>query len=71
MATTLQMVGATLLLLFLQWRGLRESSRSTRLFAYAFYAASVLIWTYLVVAVHVPRPSVFLEMMLRPFSLLD
>lgn len=58
------------IILMLEWRPLRKSTRSTRMISYSLYALSSAIWVWLQVSMHVPRPAVYLEMLLQPFDIL-
>lgn len=63
-------LGVFALILMLEWRPLRKSSRSTRIISYSLYAASSAVWVWLHLSVHVPRPAAFLELLLQPFDIL-
>jgi len=63
-------LGVFVIILLLEWRPLHKGSRSTRVISYSLYAVSSAVWVWLHLSVHVPRPAVYLEMLLQPFDIL-
>jgi hypothetical protein len=61
---------AILLILGLEWKNIRTASSSTKWITFIMLGISGVIWVYITTVVHVSRPTVWLERIMEPFSLI-
>jgi hypothetical protein len=52
----------------LDWKDFRKTTLITKWITFTVLGLSGIIWIYIVTAVNVPRPAVWLEHMLEPFD---